>query len=85
MSNGGKRLNELIRKHGFRINAVSEAIGVNRTTMRKWDRGAPIGKLVDLSNFTRIPLMDVINCLVIDDDPIDPSIDAPDRSGGEEN
>jgi predicted transcriptional regulator len=85
MSNGGKRLNELIRKHGFRINAVSEAIGVNRTTMRKWDRSAPIGKLVDLSNFTHIPLMDVINCLVAEDHPIDTDPAQPDRTGGENN
>jgi predicted transcriptional regulator len=85
VSNGGKRLNELIRKHGFRINAVSEAIGVNRTTMRKWDRGAPIGKLVELSNFTRIPLMEVIDCLVTEDDPIDTDPNQIDRTGGDSN
>ncbi len=68
MSNGGKRLNELIRQRGFRISAVAEEIGINRVTIGAWTDNAPIGKLVKLSKFTGIPLMDVINCLVIEDD-----------------
>lgn len=68
MSNSGKGLNELIRKRGFRLGAVAEAIGVNQNTVTRWTDNAPIGKLVKLSKFTGIPLMDVINCLVIEDD-----------------
>ena len=68
MSNKGKGLNELVKKRGFRLGAVAEAIGVNQNTMTRWTDNAPIGKLVKLSKFTGIPLMDVINCLVIEDD-----------------
>jgi hypothetical protein len=46
----------------------TEAIGINRVTIGAWTDNAPIGKLVKLSKFTGIPLMDVINCLVIEDD-----------------
>jgi predicted transcriptional regulator len=75
MSNGGKRLSELIRERGFRISAVAEAIGINRVTIGAWSDNAPIGKLVKLSKFTGIPLMDVINCLVIEDDSGASSLD----------
>jgi hypothetical protein len=68
MSNGGKRLKELIRQRGFRLGAVTEAIDVAPSTMDRWTDNAPIGKLVKLSKFTGIPLMDVINCLVVEDD-----------------
>jgi predicted transcriptional regulator len=68
LMSGGKRLNELIRERGFRISAVAEAIGINRVTIGAWTDNAPIGKLVKLSKFTGIPLMDVINCLVVEDD-----------------
>jgi hypothetical protein len=80
MSNGGKRLKELIRQHGFRLGAVTEAILRSRSvpqerrgyandvapsTMDRWTDNAPIGKLVKLSKFTGIPLMDVINCIEV--------------------
>jgi transcriptional regulator with XRE-family HTH domain len=62
MSNGGKRLNELIRKRGFRLGAVAEAIGVGKNTISGWTDNAPIGKLFLISNFTGIPILDVIEC-----------------------
>ena len=64
MSNGGKRLNELIRKRGFRISAVADAIGINRVTIGAWTDNAPIGKLVKLSKFTGISIDEIIDCLV---------------------
>jgi predicted transcriptional regulator len=76
MSNGGKRLNELIKKRGFRLGAVAEAIDVDSRTMRRWTDNAPIGKLIKLANFTGIPIADVIDCFRPDrdsqtTDPID--------------
>ena len=66
MSNGGKRLNELIKKKGFRLGAVAEAIDVDSRTMRRWTDNAPIGKLIKLSDFTGIPIADVIDCFRTD-------------------
>jgi hypothetical protein len=60
MSNGGKRLKELIRQRGFRLGAVAEAIAVNPNTIVRWTNNAPIGKLIELSDFTGIPLMEVV-------------------------
>jgi transposase-like protein len=62
MSNGGKRLNELIRRRGFRLAAVASAIGVNPNTMTRWTDNAPIGKLFGISEFTSIPITEVIEC-----------------------
>jgi transposase-like protein len=62
MSNGGKRLNELVRQRGFRLGAVAEAIGVNPNTMTRWTDNAPIGKLFGISEFTSIPITEVIEC-----------------------
>ncbi len=73
MSNGGKRLKELIKNRGFRLGAVTDAIGVDPSTLGKWTDNAPIGKLVKLSEFTGIPLMDVIRSLVGDSPAIDPT------------
>jgi hypothetical protein len=36
--------------------------------MDRWTDNAPIGKLLKLSKFTGISVMDVINCFVIEDD-----------------
>ena len=68
MSNGGKRLNELIRQRGFRLGAVAEAIGVNPNTMTRWTDNAPIGKLIKLSRFTGIPILEVISCFDTEDE-----------------
>jgi hypothetical protein len=62
MSNGGKRLNELIRRRGFRLGAVAEAINVDPSTMSRWTDNAPIGKLFGISDFTGIPITEVIEC-----------------------
>ena len=66
MSTGGKRLNELIRKRGFRISAVAKAIDIDPSTMTRWTDNAPIGKLVKVSTFTGIALDEIIHCLIPD-------------------
>jgi hypothetical protein len=66
MSNGGRRLKELIVKRGFRLSAVAKAIDVQPHTITNWTDNAPIGKLVKIAEFTGIPLMDVINSIMID-------------------
>jgi predicted transcriptional regulator len=76
MSNGGKRLNELIRRRGFRLGAVAEAIGVNQNTMTRWTGNAPIEKLIRISEFCDIDIIDIIDCFRPDrdaptSDPID--------------
>ena len=76
MSNGGKCLNELIKKRGFKLRAVAEAIGVHRDTIGAWTDNAPIGKLFRISKFTGIPMTDVIECFNPDlsaqtEDPIE--------------
>jgi predicted transcriptional regulator len=76
MSNGGKRLNELIRRRGFRLGAVAEAIGVNQNTMTRWTGNAPIEKLIKISEFCDIDIIDIIDCFRPDrsdptSDPID--------------
>ena len=57
-----QRLNELIRQRGFRISAVAEEIGINRVTIGAWTDNAPIGKLFGISEFTSIPITEVIEC-----------------------
>lgn len=81
MSSGGKRLNELLRKHGVRVGFVSEGIGVGRNTISTWGDNAPIGKLVEISEVARIPLRDVLRCFIPDIDELIPS----EQAGGENN
>jgi predicted transcriptional regulator len=76
MSNGGKRLRELIRKRGFRLGAVADAIGVSYETMRTWSNTAPIDKLIKISEFCDIDIVEIIDCFRVDlhpptTDPID--------------
>jgi predicted transcriptional regulator len=85
MSNGGKRLNELIKRHGFRLGFVAGAIGVQTRTMGSWDRNAPIGKLIDLAEVTNIPILEIIECFRSQPDPIDIDQAQIDRTGGENN
>ncbi len=80
MSSGGKRLNELIRKYGFRIAAVAEAIDVDRQTISRWGDNAPIGKLFGISDFTHIPILEIIECFNPDRDEL-----IPDDRGEDEN
>jgi predicted transcriptional regulator len=68
MINDGKRLKELIRKRGFRLGAVAEAIDVAPSTMDRWTDNAPIGKLIKLSRFTGIPILEVIGCFDVEED-----------------
>jgi transcriptional regulator with XRE-family HTH domain len=81
MSNGGKRLNELIKKRGFRLGAVAEAIGVSKNTINRWEGNAPIEKLFLISDFTHIPIIEIIECFRPDRDEQTQS----DRTGGEAN
>jgi predicted transcriptional regulator len=78
MINDGKRLKELIRKRGFRLGAVAEAIDVAPSTMDRWTDNAPIGKLIKLSRFTGIPILEVISCFDIEDES---SSTAPETHG----
>jgi hypothetical protein len=73
MSTGGKRLNELLKKHGIRVGFVSDGIGVGRNTISTWGENAPIGKLVEISEVARIPLRDVLRCFIPDIDQLIPS------------
>jgi transcriptional regulator with XRE-family HTH domain len=68
MGNGGKRLKDLIRKRGFILKAVAEAIDVEPQTMTRWTDNAPIGKLIKLSKFTGIPILEVISCFDLEDE-----------------
>jgi transcriptional regulator with XRE-family HTH domain len=81
MPSGGKRLKKLIKERGFTLIAVAKAIDVTSATMRAWTTTAPIDKLIRLSDFTGIPLIDVVESF-----RPEPSQAAPtDRTGGEEN
>jgi transcriptional regulator with XRE-family HTH domain len=68
MSNGGKRLKELTRKRGFILKAVAEEIDVDPQTMTRWTDNAPIGKLIKLSRFTGIPILEVIGCFDLEEE-----------------
>ena len=74
-------MKELILSRGFRYGAVAEAIGVAPHTMTRWTDNAPIGKLLRISRFTGIDILELISCF--DTDPSQPAQD--DRTGGEEN
>jgi transcriptional regulator with XRE-family HTH domain len=85
MSNGGKRLRELIKERGYTLVSVARAIDVSYETMRTWNHTAPIDKLYGISGFTGIPILEIIECFNPDREPIDTATDQPDRSGGENN
>jgi transcriptional regulator with XRE-family HTH domain len=79
MINDGKRLKELIRKRGFRLGAVAEAIDVAPSTMDRWTDNAPIGKLIKLSRFTGIPILEVISCFDLEEESSSTSPEAHGR------
>ena len=81
MSNGGKELNELIRRRGFRLSAVASAIDVDRQTISRWTDNAPIGKLIKLSRFTGIPILDVISCFDIEEESSSTVLETPQSRG----
>lgn len=78
-------MNELLKSRGFKLGAVAEAIGVNRVTIGAWTDNAPIGKLFRISNFTGIPMIEVIECFNPDREPIDTDPSQIDRIGGDSN
>jgi transcriptional regulator with XRE-family HTH domain len=81
MSNGGKRLRELLAQNRWDITDIAIAIGVGRSTIYTWTHTAPIDKLYAIAKFTNIPFADIAECF----NP-DPTEAAPtDRTGGEEN
>jgi transcriptional regulator with XRE-family HTH domain len=81
MSNGGQRLKELLKERGFVLETVADAIGISSRAMRSWTNTAPIDKLIRLSDFTGIPLIDVVESFRPDRDEPTQS----DRTGGESN
>lgn len=83
MSNGGKRLKELIKSRGYRLGAVAEAIGVAPHTMTRWTDNAPIGKLIMVSDFTHIPILEIIDCFRSTPNPIDTDPNQLDQRGGD--
>jgi hypothetical protein len=60
---------------------VAEAIGVGKNTISSWTDNAPIGKLIKLSDFTGISMVDIVDCFRAQ--PID--TDPEDLSGGNQN
>ena len=74
-------MNELIRKRGFRLGAVADAIGVSKNTINRWDGNAPIEKLIRISDFCDIPITEIIDCFRPDRE----SSTIDDRTGGENN
>ena len=62
MSKGGKQLRELIRARGFRLGAVADAIDVTYETMRTWKHTAPIDKLIKISEYCDIDIIQIIHC-----------------------
>jgi transcriptional regulator with XRE-family HTH domain len=85
MSNGGKRLKDLIKKRGYRLGAVAEAIGVAPHTMTRWTDNAPIGKLIRVSDFTGIPLIEVVESFRSQPESIDTDPTGIDRLGAIES
>jgi transcriptional regulator with XRE-family HTH domain len=71
MSNGGKRLKELLKKHGRTVEWVAEAINVNPQTITRWTDNAPIGKLYAIARHAQIDIHEIIECFNPDrDEPI---------------
>lgn len=76
MSNGGKRLREIITRERFTVTEVAEAIGVSRETLYAWKHTAPIDKLYAIAKYINRPIAEIIECFNPDrdaqaSDPID--------------
>lgn len=67
-------IRQLLRDKGFRVRAVSDAIGVNKSTIGTWITTAPIHKLIEISDFTRISMADIVDCYRVPEDPVDPDL-----------
>jgi transcriptional regulator with XRE-family HTH domain len=81
MSNGGKRLRELLMQERFDISDVALAIGVGRSTIYTWTTTAPIDKLYAIAKYTKISFDRIADCYNPDRDELIPA----DRTGGENN
>jgi transcriptional regulator with XRE-family HTH domain len=81
MSNGGKRLRELIKRQRYRVPEVAEAIGVGESTIYTWKDTAPIDKLYAIAKFIGVPFLEVAECYNPDRD----EQTQVDRTGGEAN
>jgi transcriptional regulator with XRE-family HTH domain len=62
MSNGGKRLRELLSQNRWDIADVASAIGVGRSTIYTWTETAPIDKLYAIAKYTDIPFNLIADC-----------------------
>jgi transcriptional regulator with XRE-family HTH domain len=80
MSNGGKRLKELLKKHGYTVEYVAGGIGITSRAIRGWKDTAPLDRLFEISDLTHIPVIDLVECFR----PAPGAID-PNQSGGDEN
>jgi len=67
-------IRELLRQKGFRVRAVSDAIGVNKSTLGTWIDTAPIHKLIEISDFTKISMGEIVNCYRVNSNPADPDL-----------
>jgi transcriptional regulator with XRE-family HTH domain len=85
MSNGGKRLRELLMEKRWDIAAIAVAIGVGRSTIYTWKDTAPIDKLYAIAKFTDIPFRDIAECFNPDRELIDIDQAQIDRIGGDQN
>jgi transcriptional regulator with XRE-family HTH domain len=81
MSNGGKRLRDLLARYRWDITDIAIAIGVGRSTIYTWTSTAPIDKLYAIAKFTKIPFADIAECFNPDLNQPDPT----DLTGGESN
>jgi transcriptional regulator with XRE-family HTH domain len=81
MSNGGRRLRELIKRQRYKVPEVADAIGVGESTIYTWKDTAPIDKIYAIAKFIGVPFMEVAECYNPDRNELIPD----DRTGGENN
>jgi transcriptional regulator with XRE-family HTH domain len=62
MTNGGKRLREILARERFTLTEVAEAIGVSRRAIYTWSDTAPIDKLFAIAKFINVPFAEIADC-----------------------
>jgi hypothetical protein len=67
-------LRDLLKDRGFVLNVVADRIDVGRATMYRWTNDAPISKLIKISEFTRIPLSEIVGCFITDPELLPPEV-----------
>ena len=67
-------IRQLLKDKGFRVRAVSDALGLNKSTMGRWIETAPIDKLIEISDFTKISMNEIVDCYRVHSDPADPDL-----------